>query len=172
MAANNCQSWRQCCSQEVHCCGCCGLPRSLGSPVLEAVATWSTPSGSMARFQHPSPSAPCLALSSCSWVGWKAKDGWTFTTPSPQSVEWATPWSRLPRTFPTSPERQGYPGGKFFDPLCVAGSIKDGVYIPDTEKLERLKLAEIKHARIAMLAMLTFYFEAGQGKTPLGALGL
>jgi light-harvesting complex II chlorophyll a/b binding protein 6 len=67
---------------------------------------------------------------------------------------------------------QGYPGGKFFDPLGLAGTVKDGVYVPDVEKLERLKLAEIKHARIAMLAMLVFYFEAGQGKTPLGALGL
>ncbi|KAJ4825070.1 Chlorophyll a-b binding protein CP24 10A, chloroplastic, partial [Turnera subulata] len=37
-------------------------------------------------------------------------------------------------------------------------------------KLERLKVAEIKHARLAMVAMLIFYFEAGQGKTPLGAL--
>ncbi|KAL0440453.1 UNVERIFIED_CONTAM: Cysteine protease XCP2 [Sesamum latifolium] len=67
---------------------------------------------------------------------------------------------------------QGYPGGKFFDPLGFAGTLKDEVYIPDAGKLERLKLAEIKHARIAMLAMLIFYFEAGQGKTPLGALGL
>ncbi|PKU74346.1 Chlorophyll a-b binding protein CP24 10A, chloroplastic [Dendrobium catenatum] len=69
-------------------------------------------------------------------------------------------------------KRWGYPGGKFFDPLGLAGTLKDGVYIPDAEKLERLKLAEIKHARIAMVAMLIFYFEAGQGKTPLGALGL
>ncbi|VAH33009.1 unnamed protein product [Triticum turgidum subsp. durum] len=67
---------------------------------------------------------------------------------------------------------QGYPGGKFFDPLGLGGETKDGVYIPDTEKLERLKVAEIKHSRLAMLAMLIFYFEAGQGKTPLGALGL
>ncbi|GAB2273685.1 hypothetical protein Dimus_008466, partial [Dionaea muscipula] len=41
-----------------------------------------------------------------------------------------------------------------------------------TEKLDRLKVAEIKHARLAMVAMLIFYFEAAQGKTPLGALGL
>ncbi|KAJ6309110.1 hypothetical protein OIU76_018658 [Salix suchowensis] len=54
----------------------------------------------------------------------------------------------------------------------LAGTLKDGVYIPDVEKLERLKVAEIKHARLAMVAMLIFYFEAGQGKTPLGALGL
>ncbi|QHO59942.1 Chlorophyll a-b binding protein 10A [Arachis hypogaea] len=32
--------------------------------------------------------------------------------------------------------------------------IKDGDYIAHREKLERLKLAEIKHAKIAMLAML------------------
>ncbi|KAI4342077.1 hypothetical protein MLD38_026736 [Melastoma candidum] len=67
---------------------------------------------------------------------------------------------------------QGYSGGKFFDPLRFGGTLRDGVYIPDFEKLERLKVAENKHARIAMLAMLIFYFEAGQGKTPLGALGL
>ncbi|KAK8561390.1 hypothetical protein V6N13_149426 [Hibiscus sabdariffa] len=67
---------------------------------------------------------------------------------------------------------QGYPGGKFFDPLGLAGTIENGEYIPDYDKLERLQLAEIKHARIAMLAMLIFYFEAGQGKTPLAALGL
>ncbi|CAL0315134.1 unnamed protein product [Lupinus luteus] len=40
---------------------------------------------------------------------------------------------------------------------------------PDSESVERPKLAEIKHARIAMLI---FYFEAGQGKTLLGVLGL
>ncbi|CAA2934469.1 chlorophyll a-b binding CP24 10A, chloroplastic [Olea europaea subsp. europaea] len=55
--------------------------------------------------------------------------------------------------------------------LLLMDTLKDGVYIPDTEKLERLKLVEIKQARLAMLAMLKFYFEAGQGKTPLGALG-
>ncbi|KAK3029607.1 hypothetical protein RJ639_037924 [Escallonia herrerae] len=62
------------------------------------------------------------------------------------------------------------------DPLmgtcCFPGTIQNGVYIADTEKLERLKLAEIKHARLAMVAMLIFYFEVGQGKKPLGALGL
>ncbi|KAK2995789.1 hypothetical protein RJ640_013515 [Escallonia rubra] len=51
-------------------------------------------------------------------------------------------------------------------------TIQNGVHIADTEKLERLKLVEIKHAKLAMVAMLIFYFEAGQGKTPLGALGL
>lgn len=106
-------------------------------------------------------------------MGWVESKRWVdFYNPESQSVEWATPWSKTAENFSNFTGEQGYPGGKFFDPLCVAGSIKDGVYIPDTEKLERLKLAEIKHARIAMLAMLTFYFEAGQGKTPLGALGL
>ncbi|WZZ80376.1 hypothetical protein YC2023_100948 [Brassica napus] len=60
-----------------------------------------------------------------------------------------------------------YPG----DPLGLAGKTRGGVYESDREKLERLKVAEIKHSRLAMLAMLVFYFEAGQGKTPLGALG-
>ncbi|KAL2343785.1 hypothetical protein Fmac_005070 [Flemingia macrophylla] len=106
-------------------------------------------------------------------MGWVESKRWVdFFNPDSQSVEWATPWSRTAENFGNSTGDQGYPGGKFFDPLGFAGTIRDGVYIPDTEKLERLKLAEIKHARIAMLAMLIFYFEAGQGKTPLGALGL
>nr|XP_009381511.1 PREDICTED: chlorophyll a-b binding protein CP24 10A, chloroplastic-like [Musa acuminata subsp. malaccensis] len=89
-----------------------------------------------------------------------------------QSVEWATPWYRTAENFANATGEQGYPGGKFFDPLCFAGTLRDGVYVPDVEKHERLKVAEIKHARIAMLAMLVFYFEAGQSKTPLGALGV
>ncbi|KAK7274657.1 hypothetical protein RIF29_15753 [Crotalaria pallida] len=106
-------------------------------------------------------------------MGWVESKRWVdFFNPDSQSVEWATPWSRTADNFANATGDQGYPGGKFFDPLGLAGTIKDGVYIADTEKLERLKLAEIKHARIAMLAMLIFYFEAGQGKTPLGALGL
>ncbi|KAG5057726.1 hypothetical protein JHK86_012722 [Glycine max] len=105
-------------------------------------------------------------------MGWVESKRWVdFFNPDSQSVEWATPWSRTAENFGNSTGEQGYPGGKFFDPLGFAGTIKDGVYIPDTDKLERLKLTEIKHARIAMLAMLIFYFEAGQGKTPLGALG-
>ncbi|CAN4108005.1 unnamed protein product [Withania somnifera] len=104
---------------------------------------------------------------------WSGIPWWVdFFDPDSQSLEWATPWSRTAENFANFTGEQGYPGGKFFDPLSLAGTLKDGVYIPDTEKLERLKLAEIKHARIAMLAMLIFYFEAGQGKTPLGALGL
>ncbi|KAK6143698.1 hypothetical protein DH2020_024046 [Rehmannia glutinosa] len=106
-------------------------------------------------------------------MGWVESKRWVdFFNPESQSVEWATPWSRTAENFANATGEQGYPGGKFFDPLGFAGTLKDGVYVPDDEKLERLKLAEIKHARIAMLAMLIFYFEAGQGKTPLGALGL
>ncbi|KAJ6348412.1 hypothetical protein OIU76_004808 [Salix suchowensis] len=121
---------------------------------------------------RPSPSARSSARSSFSWAGWRASGGWISSTPSP------SPWSgqrhgrKLRRTFVNATGDQGYPGGKFFDPLGFAGTLKNGAYIPDEEKLERLKLAEIKHARLAMLAMLIFYFEAGQGKTPLGALGL
>lgn len=106
-------------------------------------------------------------------MGWVESKRWVdFFNPDSQSVEWATPWSKTAENFANATGDQGYPGGKFFDPLRLAGTIKDGVYVPDREKLERLKLAEIKHARIAMLAMLIFYFEAAQGKTPLGALGL
>ncbi|XP_044509783.1 chlorophyll a-b binding protein CP24 10A, chloroplastic-like [Mangifera indica] len=106
-------------------------------------------------------------------MGWVESKKWVdFFNPESQAVEWATPWSRTAENFANATGEQGYPGGRFFDPLGFAGTIKDGVYIPDTEKLDRLKVAEIKHARIAMLAMLIFYFEAGQGKTPLGALGL
>ncbi|KAF3659700.1 Chlorophyll a-b binding protein CP24 10B, chloroplastic [Capsicum annuum] len=105
-------------------------------------------------------------------MGWVESKRWVdFFDPDSQSVEWATPWSKTAENFANFTGEQGYPGGKFFDPLSLAGTLKDGVYIPDTEKLERLKVAEIKHARLAMLAMLIFYFEAGQGKTPLGALG-
>ncbi|CAN1332315.1 Chlorophyll a-b binding protein CP24 10A, chloroplastic [Linum perenne] len=106
-------------------------------------------------------------------MGWVESKRWVdFFNPDSQSVEWATPWSRTSENFANATGEQGYPGGKFFDPLGFAGTLKDGVYIADQEKLERLKLAEIKHARLAMLAMLIFYFEAGQGKTPLSALGL
>ncbi|XP_020575874.1 chlorophyll a-b binding protein CP24 10A, chloroplastic [Phalaenopsis equestris] len=106
-------------------------------------------------------------------MGWVESKRWVdYFNPDSQSVDWATPWSRSAENFANATGEQGYPGGKFFDPLGFAGTLKNGVYVPDAEKLERLKLAEIKHARIAMLAMLTFYFEAGQGKTPLGALGL
>lgn len=104
-------------------------------------------------------------------MGWVESKRWVdFFDPGTQSLEWATPWSRTAENFNNSTGLQGYPGGKFFDPLGLAGEVKSGKYIPDYSKLDRLQLAEIKHARLAMLAMLIFYFEAGQGKTPLGAL--
>ncbi|XP_009110471.1 chlorophyll a-b binding protein CP24 10B, chloroplastic [Brassica rapa] len=106
-------------------------------------------------------------------MGWVESKRWVdFFNPDSQSVEWATPWSRTAENFANYTGDQGYPGGRFFDPLGLAGKTRGGVYEPDREKLERLKVAEIKHSRLAMLAMLVFYFEAGQGKTPLGALGL
>eukprot|EP00246_Nothoceros_aenigmaticus_P011108 TRINITY_DN2888_c0_g1_i1.p1 TRINITY_DN2888_c0_g1~~TRINITY_DN2888_c0_g1_i1.p1 ORF type:complete len:265 (+),score=34.69 TRINITY_DN2888_c0_g1_i1:106-900(+) len=105
-------------------------------------------------------------------MGWVEGKRWVdFLDPSSQSVEWATPWSRTAENFANTTGLQGYPGGFFFDPLLLAGSVNDGRYVPDFQKLERLQLAEIKHARIAMLSMLIFYFEAGQGLTPLAALG-
>ncbi|GLJ53982.1 hypothetical protein SUGI_1154440 [Cryptomeria japonica] len=106
-------------------------------------------------------------------MGWVEGKRWVdFFNPESQSVEWATPWSRTADNFANATGQQGYPGGKFFDPLCLAGEIQNGKYVPDPDKLERLQLAEIKHARLAMVAMLIFYFEAGQGKTPLSALVL
>ncbi|XP_039038058.1 chlorophyll a-b binding protein CP24 10A, chloroplastic-like [Hibiscus syriacus] len=91
-------------------------------------------------------------------MGWVESKRWVdFFNPESQSVEWATPWSQTAENFANATGEQGYPGGKFFDPLGLAGSIQNGVHVPDYDKLERLKLAEIKHAR---------------GKTPLGALGL
>ncbi|TKY59517.1 Chlorophyll a-b binding protein CP24 [Spatholobus suberectus] len=84
-----------------------------------------------------------------------------FCNTDSQSVEWDTLWSRTVENFDNATGDQDYPGSKFFDLLGFAGIIRDGVYIPNTEKPEILKLTEIKHARIAMLAMLIFYFEAG-----------
>jgi light-harvesting complex II chlorophyll a/b binding protein 6 len=106
-------------------------------------------------------------------MGWVETKRWIdFLEPGSQLVDWATPWSRTAENFGNATGLQGYPGGKFFDPLALAGEVKGGKYTPDYSKLSRLQLAEIKHARIAMLAMLIFYFEAGQGLTPLGALPL
>ncbi len=106
-------------------------------------------------------------------MGWVESKRWAdFVSPGTQALEWATPWSRTAENFSNTTGQQGYPGGKFFDPLALAGDIRGGFYTPDQTKLERLQLAEIKHARLAMVAMLIFYFEAGQGLTPLGALGL
>jgi light-harvesting complex II chlorophyll a/b binding protein 4 len=57
------------------------------------------------------------------------------------------------------PEKRLYPGGKFFDPLNFADT---------EEKKETLKLAEIKHARLAMVAALGFAAQAAAtGKGPL-----
>ncbi|KAJ6902279.1 hypothetical protein NC651_019917 [Populus alba x Populus x berolinensis] len=56
------------------------------------------------------------------------------------------------------PEKRLYPGG-YFDPLGLAS---------DPEKIENLQLAEIKHARLAMVAFLIFGIQAAfTGKGPI-----
>ncbi|XP_075670541.1 chlorophyll a-b binding protein CP29.3, chloroplastic [Castanea sativa] len=56
-------------------------------------------------------------------------------------------------------EKRLYPGGKFFDPLGLA---------KDPDEKERLQLAEIKHARLAMVAFLIFGIQAAvTGKGPI-----
>eukprot|EP00271_Cylindrocystis_brebissonii_P021690 TRINITY_DN7904_c0_g1_i1.p1 TRINITY_DN7904_c0_g1~~TRINITY_DN7904_c0_g1_i1.p1 ORF type:complete len:264 (+),score=50.26 TRINITY_DN7904_c0_g1_i1:198-989(+) len=109
-------------------------------------------------------------------TGWvETKRGVDYFNPGTQALEWGFPWFDAGSTaenFASATGQQGYPGGRFFDPLGLAGSISGGQYTPDSSKLATLQKAEIKHARLAMVAMLIFYFEAGQGNTPLGALGL
>merc|ERR1719252_170812 len=62
------------------------------------------------------------------------------------------------------PEKRCYPGG-IFDPLDLAGG--------DDEKARNLKEAEIKHARLAMVAFFGFGTQAlVTGKGALGSLSL
>ncbi|KAF4402698.1 hypothetical protein G4B88_012483, partial [Cannabis sativa] len=48
-----------------------------------------------------------------------------FFNPESQSVEWATPWSRTAENFANATGDQGYPSGKFFDPLGPAGTLQN-----------------------------------------------
>jgi light-harvesting complex II chlorophyll a/b binding protein 4 len=60
------------------------------------------------------------------------------------------------------PEKRIYPGG-FFDPLALASD--------DSDRTAKLREAEIKHGRLAMIAFLGFSVQAGfQGTGALGSL--
>ncbi|PNH05356.1 Chlorophyll a-b binding protein CP29 [Tetrabaena socialis] len=66
------------------------------------------------------------------------------------------------RNTETNPEKRCYPGG-FFDPLKLASE--------DEERAFRLKTAEIKHARLAMVAFLGYSVQAlSTGEGALGSL--
>eukprot|EP00850_Spirogloea_muscicola_P005613 SM000026S08862 [mRNA] locus=s26:155689:157050:- [translate_table: standard] len=100
-------------------------------------------------------------------TGWvETKRGVDFFNPGTQTVEWGDPF-RTAENFVNSTGQQGYPGGRFFDPFGLAGKVRGNKYNVDSAELARLQQAEIKHARLAMVAMLIFYFEAGQGLSPL-----
>lgn len=138
-----------------------------GIPWFEAGAA----PGAVAPFSFGSLLGTQLLLTG--WV--ETKRGIDFFRPASQNVDWGFPYAdggSTAENFENSTGQQGYPGGRFFDPLGLAGTVKNGKYVPDFEKLPTLQQAEIKHARLAMVAMLIFYFEAGSGNTPLSALGL
>lgn len=67
------------------------------------------------------------------------------------------------RNTETDPEKRCYPGG-YFDPLNFGSG--------DDEKVFRLREAEIKHCRLAMLAFLGFGVQAlYTGEGVFGSLG-
>ena len=104
-------------------------------------------------------------------TGWvEGKRGVDYFNPGTQGDAWAFPWNDGGKTganFINATGQQGYPGGGFFDPLGLAGSSVSGTYVVDEEKLERLQKAEIKHARLAMVAFLIFFLQARDGISPL-----
>jgi len=69
----------------------------------------------------------------------------------------------IQRNAELDPEKRLYPGGSFFDPLGLAA---------DPDEKARLQLAEIKHARLAMVAFLIFAIQAAvtTGKGPISFL--
>lgn len=76
-------------------------------------------------------------------MGWVESKRWVdFFDPDSQSVEWATPWSKTAENFANFTGEQGYPGGKFFDPLALAGTLNNGVYVPQELFLYRNSYVE------------------------------